>query len=143
MALVVAGVFIGADKDNAAGHGGRAVTNVAALTQVIRDIRDPADAVLFARGAGIKRMQLAIAPASYFALCTVWVIMFALTRAVVRIGLAPRPDDEHVVPGGAGPPVIVVAVHLALVGESTPLRCWRELPAMAAGTWAAWAASIA
>jgi len=51
MALVVHGVFIGTDKDDAAGHCGRAVTCVA--THDIRDIRDPTDPVWFGRRAGV------------------------------------------------------------------------------------------
>src|SRR5262249_21292897 len=94
MALVVGGVFIGTDKDDATGHGGRAVTCVA--IHDIRDIRDPADAVSFSRGASIERMQFVVTPRY---------------MAGEHDSLTPRPHYEHVVPRRAGPPVIVVPVH--------------------------------
>ena len=47
MALAVGRVLVRADENYAAGHGGGAITYVAVAGRGIRDIRDPADSVLF------------------------------------------------------------------------------------------------
>ena len=110
MPFVIHRVLIGADKDDAASYGRRAITGVA--LHDIRDIRDPAHTVRFGRGAGVERMQLVIT-----------------SRYVTRCcdSLAPCPDYEHVVPGGTRPSVIVVSVDGIKERRSKSGR--RELPA--------------
>ena len=79
----------------------------------IGDLGDPADAVLFARGAGVQRVQFAISAA-------LGGRRSHKTGVRGRSRSRPRPDDEHVVPGGAGTSVIIVAVQKATVAEPHP-----------------------
>jgi hypothetical protein len=51
--------LIGSNKDNAAGYRGH--TKRIQITTVIWDISDPANAVIFGRGAGIECMESAVA----------------------------------------------------------------------------------
>src|SRR5262245_17362006 len=104
MALAVTGVRIGADKNDAAAHGWGAITHLylapTGSAPDIRDICDPADAILFGcgpRGAGVERMQLVIA-------------LRHIVMASIQ-NLAPRSNDEHIVPCGSWPPVIIIPMR--------------------------------
>src|SRR5262249_28490307 len=116
--------LIGADEHDAAGHGGRAeeiwpgrARRGIGIQRQGWDIRDPAHSVSWAR-TGIESMQLAITRTNVF--------------GAVCPGLAPRPDDKHIVPRRAGLPVTVVAV--LIVGERDSSRrelpTWRSRPAI-------------